>query len=109
VKISFGLGYEVAVLAIPRCLYRIAVRTVKAVPRLTTVLGELRDAVTYLERLATFAAGELPEVVYQLEKIREQLAAIERKLAGEAELPAAEEIGQAVTPDERRTGSRRPS
>ncbi|WP_208026231.1 hypothetical protein [Amycolatopsis acidicola] len=69
--------------ALPRHLSRAARTTVKAVrslPRLTTVLTELRDAVQQIERLATFAAQELPEVVYQLESIRGQLTALERRL-----------------------------
>jgi hypothetical protein len=71
-------------LALPRRLSRAARTTIKAVgslPRLTLVLVELRDAVKQIERLATFAAQELPEVVYQLESVREQLAAIEYRLA----------------------------
>ena len=75
------MGYEDPVLlAIPRRLSRLAFDALTALPRLTGVLGELRDAVKHIERLATFAAGELPEVVYQLEHIREQLAAIEKRL-----------------------------
>lgn len=96
------MRYEVAVLAIPRCLFRIAhqtVRTVRAVPSLTTVLRELRDVAGHLERLATFAAAELPEIVYQLEKIREQLTAIERRLGHPGE----------VSPDEPQNCSRPPS
>lgn len=93
------MRYEVAVLAIPRCLFRIAHRTVRAVPSLTTVLRELRDVAGHLERLATFAAAELPEIVYQLEKIREQLAAIERRLGRPGE----------VSPDEPQNCSRPPS
>lgn len=94
-KITCSVGYEVAVLAIPRCLTRIAVETLKAIPRFTTVLGELRDAVRHIERLVTFAAQELPEVIYQLETIRGQLAAIERRLGVEA---------GSLSPDEPRTG-----
>ncbi|TNC22218.1 hypothetical protein [Amycolatopsis alkalitolerans] len=74
-------------LALPRRLSRFARTTFKAVqslPRLTTVLTELRDAVKQLERLATFAAEELTEVVYQLERVREQLAEIERRMPGAA-------------------------
>jgi len=114
VKIIALVGYEKAVLAIPRCFSRIARQTLRAVPRfppVLKVLGELRDGIKHIERLATFAAEELPEVVYQLEKIREQLASIERNL-GRADQTGPEadpENGRAVTPDERRTGSRRPS
>lgn len=85
-------------LALPRRLFRAARTTVKAVqslPRLTAVLVELRDAAKQIERLATFAAQELPEVVYQLENVREQLAAIEQRLAGTP--PSAN--GQAPKPE----------
>ena len=94
-------------LALPRRLSRAARTTVHALwslPRLTTVLAELRDAVRQLERLATFAAQELPELVYQLEGVREQLAAIERRLAAQSNGQPGE-----VSPGARRTGSRRPS
>lgn len=74
---------------------------VTSLPRLTGVLTDLRDAVKQIERLATFAAQELPEVVYQLEHIRGQLADIERRLGPPA--------NGTVSPDARRTGSRRPS
>jgi hypothetical protein len=114
VKIIALVGYEKAVLAIPRCFPRIALRTLRAVPRfppVLKVLGELRDGIKHIERLATFAAEELPEVVYQLEKIREQLAAIERNLGrpNQAEPEGRTDSGRTVTRDERRTGSRRPS
>jgi len=79
-------------------------RAVRGVPRLTVVLAELRDAVKQIERLATFAAQELPEVVYQLEQIREQLAGIERRMTGAR--PA--ENGRVPSRDEPRSGSPRP-
>lgn len=93
--------------ALPRRLTGAAARTARALtslPRIATVLTELRDAAKHLERLATFAAEELPEIVYQLEGIREQLTAIENRLGGRN--------GQepdVVTPAGRRTGSRPPS
>ena len=93
--------------SLPRRLSRAARVTAKAVrsaPRLGVVLVELRDAVKQIERLATFAAQELPEVVYQLEAMREQLAAIERRLA----TATTTENGRSASPDERRSGSRRP-
>lgn len=65
-----------------------AVRAVTALPGLAQSLAGLRETTVQLERLATFAAGELPEAVYQLESIstqldamREQLTAIELQLA----------------------------
>ncbi|GAB3579033.1 hypothetical protein GCM10027445_47050 [Amycolatopsis endophytica] len=81
---------------------RAGYRTLASLPRIATALTELRDAAKHLERLATFAAEELPEIVYQLEGIREQLAAIENRLGGRN--------GQEpVTPAARRSGSRPPS
>ncbi|NIH80183.1 hypothetical protein [Amycolatopsis viridis] len=88
--------------ALPRHVSEAAARTVRALtslPRIATVLSELRDAADHLQRLATFAAEELPEIVYQLEGIRAQLAAIEARLG--AQPP--------VSPAAPRTGSPRPS
>ena len=85
---------------LPRRLSRAVrgtLRAVQSVPRLTAVLIELRDAVKQIERLATFAAQELPEIIYQLETMREQLAAIERRLG-------VAENGRAPSRDELRTG-----
>ncbi|GHE84459.1 hypothetical protein GCM10017786_15170 [Amycolatopsis deserti] len=81
-------------------LTKAAVRTLTSLPRIASALTELRDAAEHLERLATFAAEELPEIVYQLEGIREQLAVIENRLGGRD--------GE-ITPAARRTGSRPPS
>lgn len=96
------------VLALTRRLSRFArtavttaVDVMTSLPRLAVVLTEMRDAVKQIERLATFAAQELPDAVYQLEHIREQLADIERRLAPPP--------NGAVSPGARRTGSRRPS
>lgn len=90
-------------LALPRRLSRAARTTINAVqslPRLTAVLVELRDAVKQIERLATFAAQELPELVYQLESVREQLAAIEQRLAATPSSPN----GKAPKPKASRRG-----
>jgi hypothetical protein len=94
-------------LALPRRLSHAVRTTLKAVqclPRLTAVLVELRDAVKQIERLATFAAQELPELLYQLEGIRAQLTAIEQRLGGRPGLN-----GHEPSRDEPRTGSPRPS
>lgn len=96
--------------ALPRRLAHRAARTVRALtslPRIATAVAELRDVAKHLERLATFAAEELPEIVYQLEGIRDQLAAIEHRLGGrngQEGVPAT-----TVSPAARRTGSRPPS
>ncbi|GAA3832466.1 MULTISPECIES: hypothetical protein [Amycolatopsis] len=86
--------------ALPRRLTKAVARTVTSLPRIATALTELRDAAKHLERLATFAAEELPEIVYQLEGIREQLSRIEDRLGGR---------NGEITPAARRTGSRPPS
>jgi hypothetical protein len=89
------VGYEDAVLlALSRRITRAALHTMMAVPRIAVVLTELRDAVRHLERLATFAAEELPEVVYQLEHVRAQLAAIERRLGTAGERAEGREAGR---------------
>lgn len=105
-KIGFSVGYQLPVppFAVPRRLSRVVggtLGTLKALPLVGTMLGELRDAVRHIERLAAFAATELPEIVYQLEKIREHLAAIEQKTTAGAENGAED---NAVSPDGRRTG-----
>ncbi|WP_232376137.1 hypothetical protein [Amycolatopsis aidingensis] len=86
------------VLALPRRLLG-AVRTagaaVVALPRISSTLDELRETAKQLEKLATFAVQELPEVIYQLEAIRAELTAIERRL---------QENDRTVTPGSPRTG-----
>lgn len=83
-------------LARPRRLTRVALNAVRTVPRLGTVLTELRDAARQIERLATFAAQELPEVVYQLELIRGQLAAIERRFPPARSVEAGDEAADGI-------------
>jgi hypothetical protein len=79
-----------AVLALPRLVVGTAFRTARSalgalesLPRIAGAMEDLRDAIRHVERLGTFAASELPEVVYQLEYVREQLRTIERRLTGE--------------------------
>ncbi|MEV5301239.1 hypothetical protein [Amycolatopsis methanolica] len=86
--------------ALPRRRTKAVAGTFTSLPRIATALTELRDAAKHLERLATFAAEELPEIVYQLEGIREQLARIEDRLGGR---------NGEVSPAARRTGSQPPS
>ncbi|QWF84226.1 hypothetical protein [Amycolatopsis sp. CA-230715] len=52
-----------------------------AVPRVAATLDEIQATAKHLERLATYASNELPELVYQLEAVRDQLTAIEKSLA----------------------------
>ncbi|PRX46136.1 hypothetical protein B0I33_108283 [Prauserella shujinwangii] len=99
---------EMAAVGFPRAAWAAARRTgravaavAEAVPRIAHLLAELRETGRQLERLATFAAQELPEIVYQLEAIRDQLTAIERRLAAGA-VPV-------VTPGSPRNDSPRPS
>jgi prefoldin subunit 5 len=61
------------------------VEAIEAVPRIAEAMNELQEAIKHVERLATFATGELPEIVYQLEAIRGQLTALEQRLAGRTE------------------------
>lgn len=68
-----------------RSAARTTYRAARGIPLLGAVLTELRDSAKHLERLAVYATQELPEIVYQLERVRDQLAAIERRLA---DLPA---------------------
>lgn len=87
---------------------RTTLRVTRSLPQLTTLLAELRDVARVIERLATYAAQELPEVVYQLERVREQLTAIERKLP-EAPVATPRPNGSAaprpgVSRGERRSG-----
>lgn len=82
------------VLTVARRVLTSTFGALEAVPRMAEAIDELRETLKALERLTTFAAGELPEVVYQLEGIRAELGAIERRLAGEA----------ALSPESPRTG-----
>ncbi|ASR36934.1 hypothetical protein BAY61_20290 [Prauserella marina] len=73
---------------------------INALPVISGLLGELKETAKQLERLSTFATQELPEIVYQLEAIRGQLTAIEKRLSAR---------NTDVTPASPRTGSPRPS
>jgi hypothetical protein len=105
------------VLALPRRVFTVAHRVLtatfdvlEAVPRIAEAVDELRATIKLLERLATFAAEELPEVVYQLEAIRGELAVIERRLAAGSPTAvngtAVGAVGavNAVNPESPRTG-----
>lgn len=81
---------------------------VETLPRITALLGELAETGRSLERLSTFAAQELPEIVHQLEGVRGQLSAIEQRLDALGALDAVNTVtpvtGPAATPGSRRTG-----
>jgi hypothetical protein len=66
-------------LAGPRCVVRGALRvvtsTVQAVeslPRIAAALEDVRATLHQVERLAAYIAQEVPELVYQLEQLREK-------------------------------------
>lgn len=72
------------VFAVPRQLTAVARRVivstfeaVEAVPRIAAALDDVRATLKHSERLATFAASELPEIVYQLEEIKTRLEKLE--------------------------------
>jgi hypothetical protein len=75
---------------------------IDAIPRIAAAMDELREAIKHVERLATFAAEELPEVVYQLEAIRTQLTSLEERLTGNSELAGSN--GSTITRESPRTG-----
>ncbi|MFD6070377.1 MULTISPECIES: hypothetical protein [Amycolatopsis] len=52
---------------------------VEAVPKIAAALDDVRATLKHSERLATFAAGELPEIVYQLEEIKARLEKLETR------------------------------
>jgi hypothetical protein len=59
-------------------------------------IGDVRDMIAHIERLTSYVAEELPDVVYQLEDVRARLGALEHGLA--------ERDGAAVTPGSPRSG-----
>ncbi|MFE6613147.1 hypothetical protein [Amycolatopsis sp. NPDC057786] len=74
------------VFAVPRQLTAVARRVlvstleaVEAVPKIAAALDDVRSTLKHSERLATFAAGELPEIVYQLEEIKARLEKLETR------------------------------
>ncbi|MEV6644094.1 hypothetical protein [Amycolatopsis sp. NPDC051371] len=65
-------------LAGPRYLVRGALRVVTAtvqavesLPRIAVALEDVRATLHHVERLAAYIAQEVPELVYQLEQLRE--------------------------------------
>ncbi|WP_372673128.1 hypothetical protein [Amycolatopsis kentuckyensis] len=62
----------------PRCLVRGALRVVTAtvqavesLPRIAAALEDVRATLHHVERLAAYIAQEVPELVYQLEQLRD--------------------------------------
>ncbi|MEU3269396.1 hypothetical protein ABZ639_01055 [Saccharomonospora sp. NPDC006951] len=92
-------------LAAARRAGRSARAAINALPVIAGLLDELKETGKQLERLSTFAAQELPEIVYQLEAIRTQLTAIENRLS--ARNPG--NSGTDVIPASPRNDSPRPS
>jgi uncharacterized protein Yka (UPF0111/DUF47 family) len=65
-------------LACPRRLVRGALRlftatvqAVESIPRVATALDDVRATLHQVERLTAYIAQEVPELVYQLEQLRE--------------------------------------
>ncbi|MEC3976730.1 hypothetical protein [Amycolatopsis sp. H20-H5] len=75
---------------------RTAFEALESIPRIASAVDELRASLRQCERLATFAAGELPELVYQLEQIRERLDELDRR--------PREIVPEEVSPVSRRNG-----
>lgn len=69
--------------ALPRAMLTVARRVltaVDAVPRIARALDDIQKSMAHVERLATFAAEELPELVYQLEAVQERLIDLEKAI-----------------------------
>jgi hypothetical protein len=47
------------------------VQAVESIPRIATALEDVRATLHQVERLAAYIAQEVPELVYQLEQLRE--------------------------------------
>lgn len=47
------------------------VQAVESLPRIATALEDVRTTLHHIERLAAYIAQEVPELVYQLEQLRE--------------------------------------
>ena len=70
----------------PRRLVRGALRVVTAtvqavesLPRIAAALEDVRATLHHVERLAAYVAQEVPELVYQLEQLREADADLSRE------------------------------
>lgn len=70
----------------PRRLVRGALRVVtatagavEALPRIAAALEDVRATLHHIERLAAYIAQEVPELVYQLEQLREADADLSRE------------------------------
>jgi hypothetical protein len=75
----------------PRCLVRGALRVVTAtvqavesLPRIASALEDVRATLRHVERLAGYIAQELPELVYQLEQLREGGADLDEDVSRES-------------------------
>lgn len=61
---------------------RVATATVEAVeslPRIAAALEDVRATLHHVERLAAYIAQEVPELVYQLEQLREEEEELSRE------------------------------
>ncbi|MFE0026992.1 hypothetical protein [Amycolatopsis sp. NPDC059021] len=74
------------VLAGPRQAVRLARRLLgaaldaaEAVPRIASAVEDVRATLKHVERLASYVAHEVPELVYQLELIRARVDELDKK------------------------------
>jgi len=52
-------------------LFTATVQAVESIPRIATALEDVRATLHQVERLTAYIAQEVPELVYQLEQLRE--------------------------------------
>ncbi|UMP04389.1 hypothetical protein [Amycolatopsis sp. EV170708-02-1] len=77
----FGAAFAIPgqLTAVARRVLVSTLEAVEAVPKIAAALDDVRATLKHSERLATFAAGELPEIVYQLEEIKARLEKLETR------------------------------
>lgn len=75
-----------SVLACPRQFVRgvlrlvtATVQAVESIPRIATALDDVRATLHQVERLTAYIAQEVPELVYQLEQLREPDSDVSRE------------------------------
>jgi hypothetical protein len=60
------------------------VQAVESLPRIAAALEDVRATLRHVERLAGYIAQELPELVYQLEQLREGGADLDEDVSRES-------------------------
>ncbi|MQA09539.1 MAG: hypothetical protein GEU98_13500 [Pseudonocardiaceae bacterium] len=92
---TFAREMSQAMLALPRIAR--ALEQLAPTTGVVRQLNELRGTIQRLEQLGNFVAEELPEAVFQLEGLRSQLTAIDRRLVAiSAEFAALDRAVQAA-------------